>query len=309
MRRWSAAVFLFSQSVILVAGCASTETAESADETEGGLTSAPMAAADVCARWRGDRQDRAEGAWSGNVAACNAGDVTAAGRANGLKLVNLYRAMAGLPAVTLDSTKNARSQKCALMMDANDSLNHAPPTSWKCYSQDGKDGAGQSNIATTPAVAAVDLYMSDPGNDTTIGHRRWILSNSLGPIGIGSTSDYSCMNVIGGTGKAGKAYVAWPPAGPFPSGALKASFDYELDKTGWSVQSDTIDLSKGKVTITDGTTNKPVTVNVLGANYGSKYAIRIVPNGWKSEKGHTYSVKVSGVSPAVAYDVQITDCD
>ncbi|WP_394821967.1 CAP domain-containing protein [Pendulispora albinea] len=276
---------------------------------DAGPSPGPDPAAQVCARWRSDRQERAEGAWSGNVAACNAGDTASPGRANALKLVNLYRWMAALSPVTDDAAKNAKSQQCALMMDANKSLNHSPPTTWKCYSQDGADGAGRSNIATTPGVKAVDLYMSDPGNETTLGHRRWILSKSLGPIGLGSTSNYSCMNVIGGSGNEARPYVAWPPGGPFPSGALKASFSYQLDKTGWSIQSDTIDLSKGTVTITDGGTNMPVTVNVLGANYGSRYAIRMVPNGWTSQKGHTYSVSVSGISQPINYQVQITDCD
>ena len=46
--------------------------------------------------------------------------------------------------------------------------------------------------------------MVDSGNATTIGHRRWILSNSLGPIGIGGTDRASCMWTLSGTGRAGK---------------------------------------------------------------------------------------------------------
>ncbi len=262
----------------------------------------------VCARWRSDRQDMSEGAWSGNVAACNAGDIAANGRDNTIKLLNLYRYIAGLPGVTHDATLDAQGQQCALMMTANNALNHNPPTSWACYSQEGHDGAGQSNIASTPAVSAVDLYMADPGNDTTIGHRRWILSNSLGPVGIGSTDKYSCLHVFNGTGNANKPWTAWPPPGPFPSGALHASFD-QLDKTGWSIQSDNIDFANAVVTITDGGANMPVTTNVLGAWYGAQYAIRIVPNGWTSQKGHTYSVNVTGVSQPISYQVQIVDCD
>ena len=215
--------------------------------------------------------------------------------------------MAGLPEVKSDSTRNSGAQKCALMMDANNTLSHSPPTSWTCYDATGASTAGKSNIASTPGVEAVDLYMIDPGNETTIGHRRWILSNSLGPIGLGSTSSYSCMWVIGGSGGGSKAWTAWPPPGDFPFEAVSVSWS-SLDSTGWTLQSDSISLSGAKVSITDGGTDRPVTVTTLGANYGSSYAIRMLPKGWTAQAGHTYHVSVTGVSPAITYDVKMVAC-
>lgn len=241
------------------------------------------------------------------MAACNAGDTSAAGRANALKLVNLYRFMAGLPPVTNDAARDQKAQACALMMDANDALSHAPPMNWACYSADGAQAAGNSNIAGTAGVSGVDLYMADNGNETTMGHRRWILSGSLGPIGLGSTDSYSCMWVLGGSGNANQPFTAWPPPGTFPSGALKASF-IGIDETGWTIQSSSIDLSGAQVTVMDGGQDRPVSVTPLGANYGSSYAIRMVPKGWTSQVGHTYSVSVAGVSQAIKYDVEIIDC-
>jgi hypothetical protein len=261
----------------------------------------------ICARWKGDRAALGEGTWSGNVAGCNAGDISADGRANALKLVNLYRFLAGLPDVGVDAAKNGRAQECALMMHANNQLSHSPPTTWKCYTDAGKTGAATSNISSGAGVMSVDLYMADPGNATTIGHRRWILSNSLGPIGLGSTSQYSCMLVIGGSGNGGKAYQPWPPAGIVPIEAFNASFQ-SIDQTGWTIQSDSINLSNAQVTVTDGGVNKPVSVTTLGANYGSSYAIRMVPSGWTTQAGHTYSVNVAGVSPPISYDVEVVDC-
>jgi uncharacterized protein YkwD len=115
---------------------------------------APTARKDlVCWRWRCDRMNRSEGSWSGNLASCNAGDISTAGRQNALKLVNLYRFLGGLPAVTTDATKNAAAQKCALMQHANGTLSHTPPTTWKCYSADGASAAGRSNIAGAPGWA------------------------------------------------------------------------------------------------------------------------------------------------------------
>jgi hypothetical protein len=263
----------------------------------------------VCLHWKCDRAVLDEGTWTGDVGSCNAGDVTNGGRDNALRLLNMYRFIAQLPPVTHENGRNMRAQKCALMMDANDSLSHAPPMSWTCYSADGASGAGSSNIASAPGVTAIDMYMNDFGNATTMGHRRWLLSNSLGPVGLGSTSQSSCAQVIGGNGHAGKPWMAWPPVGPVPLAAFKAGgFGQSIDETGWTIQSDSIDLDPGQVTVTDGGTNRPVTTTVLGAGYGSSSAIRFVPSGWTAAAGHTYHVSVAGVSTAIAYDVQVVAC-
>ncbi|MCK9462984.1 MAG: CAP domain-containing protein [Proteobacteria bacterium] len=261
----------------------------------------------MCERWNADRADLSEGAWSGSLDTCDAGDITESARESALRLVNLYRWLCGLPAVTDDATKNAGAQECALMMHANGTLNHYPPTSWTCYSDAGASTAGQSNIATAAAVGAVDLYMVDPGNPTTIGHRRWILSNSLGPIGIGSTSGYSCMHVLYGSGSAGASWTAWPPSGQVPIAAFTPSWS-SVDDTGWTVQSDSISLSSADVTVTLGGDDKPVTVTHLLEGYGSSSAISFIPSGWSTAAGNTYHVTLSGVSSPIEYDVEVIDC-
>ena len=259
----------------------------------------------VCTRWSEDRQDLREGAWTGDVSTCDAGDVMPPGRDNALRLVNLYRWLAGLPQATLDSVRNSKAQQCALMMHANHSLSHNPPSSWSCYSQDGAQAAGSSNIATAPCVEAVDMYMSDFGNEDTMGHRRWILSNSLGAIGIGSTSSYSCMWVVATGGHAAAAWTAWPPAGIVPFELFRIQ---SLDDIGWTVQSDSIDLSSAQVTVTLGGRTLPVTVSNLPSGYGSWYAVRIVPQSWNTQAGNTYHVSITNVSTPIDYDVQVVDC-
>ncbi len=271
---------------------------------QGGGTSV----AAICARWTSDRQNLAEGSWTGSVSSCAAGDVTGPGRANALKLVNLYRWLCGLPAVGTDSAKDTSAQDCALIMDANNKLSHSPPSSWACHSASGAAAAGKSNIASTAGVKAVDLYIADPGNETTMGHRRWILNNKLGPIGLGSTSSYSCMHVIGGSGSGSNAWTAFPPPGPVPAKLFTASYA-SVDSTGWTIQSESINLASAKVTITEGGQNRPVTVATLQSGYGSKYAIVIRPQGWTSAAGKTYKVSVTGISQAINYDVQVVSCN
>jgi len=196
------------------------------------------------------------------------------------------------------------------MMTANDTLSHEPPMSWKCYSEVGAQGARTSNISSGPGVSSVLSYMVDDGNLTTFGHRRIILSNELGPIGLGSAGKdgSSCMQNIGGKGTANKAWMAWPPPGPFPMQAYVDAYKRSLDATGWSIQSKDIDLSKATVTVTSGGQNKAVKVEQLTGNYGQAKAIRVAPDGWKAEVGATYSVSVGGTATPIAYDFQLIDC-
>lgn len=270
----------------------------------------PDETAMLCARWNGDRAALGEGTWSGDVNACNKGAVTQDGRDNALRLINLYRFIADLPPVTEDPARTDKAQSCALMMHANGALNHNPPMNWKCYAAEGAEAAGKSNISSTPGVLGVDLYMVDPGNDTTIGHRRWILSNSLGGVGLGSTSQSSCLWVIGGDGNAGKPWTAWPPPGLVPRQALHVPTIgwANVDETGWTVQSDGIDLSAATVSVKQNGADRPVAVNVLGQGYGSTHAVRFVPQGWTVEVGKTYDVALGNVSQAIAYSVTIVDC-
>lgn len=270
----------------------------------------PDEAAMLCARWNDDRAGLAEGSWNGDVNACNKGALGQEGKDHALRLINLYRFIADLPPVSEDAARSDKAQACALMMHANGALNHNPPMNWKCWTAEGSEAAGKSNISGTPGVLGIDLYMVDPGNDTTIGHRRWILSNSLGGVGFGSTSQSSCLWVIGGNGNGGKAWTAWPPPGLVPLQALHVPTIgwAHVDQTGWTVQSDSIDLGAAQVSIKENGVDRPVASNVLGQGYGSSFAIRFVPQGWEVAAGATYDVTVSGASEPIAYSVTIVDC-
>jgi uncharacterized protein YkwD len=264
----------------------------------------------TCERWKADTANLDEGTWSGAVDGCNAGDISADGRDNALRMFNLVRWLADLPAVVTEDTRNQQAQACSLMMTANDMLSHMPPMDWKCYSDLGAKGASTSNISGGPGVASVLSYMVDSGNETTFGHRRIVLSNELGPIGLGSAGKdgSSCMQNIGGTGKAGKAWMAWPPPGPFPMQAYTDVYKRTLDSTGWSLQSKSIDLKAAQVTIMSGGQAKPVKVEQLTGNYGQSTAIRIVPDGWKAAAGASYAVSVTGTATPIAYEVQLIGC-
>ena len=113
--------------------------------------------------------------WTGSIAGCNPGTTNLAHQQAVIDRVNYFRALVELPATTLLSgTPTTQSQAAALMMSANDDLDHEPPVSWLCYSADGATGAGSSNLALgISGVGAIDLYMTDPGSgNITAGQRR-----------------------------------------------------------------------------------------------------------------------------------------
>jgi len=277
-----------------------------------GVAAAANSADEVCRRWVCDRADLSEGLSTGNVTSCDPGDLLPPGRPNALKLVNLYRFLTGMPAVTEDPTFDTDAQDCAVIQAAN-GLSHTPTSTATCYNATGATASNRSSICGGQAVGCIDLYMDDSANATgpNFGHRTWILANSLGPVGFGSvgsggrTMTASCFYQVGGTGKAGVAYVAWPPGGPVPLQAFTAT---ELDKSGWSLQSDTIDLGAATATVMDGTTSKPVTVSTNLGSYGAKYALGITPNGWASLAGHSYLVTIGGTSTPISYTVEVVDC-
>ena len=190
-----------------------------------------------------------------------------------------------------------------MLMHANHSITHSPPEDWTCWSEAASEAAGASLIATTGAVRAMDLFLLDPGNEGTLGHRRWLLSGSLGPVGVGSTTEFSCVWYQGGAGTAEPAWTAWPPPGEVPHDVLGQG---TLDWTGWSVQSDTLDLHDRAVRVWQDDVEVPVVVTTLSDGDGSATALSFRPDGWTAQVGPTYRVELQGTD--IAYELWFVDC-
>lgn len=160
----------------------------------------------------------------GSVNSCLPGVSGAASNAATLSAVNFVRSLAGLAPVTFSPDLNARAQATALMMDANDRLDHFPSSSWKCWSAVGAATASKSNLAMAwpdlKSGQVVGLYMDDKGpSNEAVGHRRWILNPFTTTMGNGSTSTANAMVVVGPTNRArpNPRFVGWPTAGYFPN--------------------------------------------------------------------------------------------
>ena len=114
--------------------------------------------------------------WTGNITNCIEGTVSQVVHNRVIQLMNYYRRMVGVDAqVVLDATLNAKCQKAALIMQANNGLSHNPPMNWACWSQDGRDAAASSNLSagSHDFFNPIDNYVSDDGGGNQIvGHHR-----------------------------------------------------------------------------------------------------------------------------------------
>lgn len=164
--------------------------------------------------------------WTGSTASCTNGTESAASITATRAAVNFYRELNNLPAITFDTAKNATALGTALLMEANGTLNHHPPSTWSCWNQARDDGAALSNLNQgATGAGAVDSYISDLGdNNTEVGHRRWVLYPLAGTFGTGSTRDFNALHVLTGHGTtrpAGVSWVTWPSAGYVPRQAFR----------------------------------------------------------------------------------------
>jgi uncharacterized protein YkwD len=283
----------------------------------------------VCHRWTCDRDVKTAVPWNGEAARCSAGSLDEATRARALRLVNTYRFLAGVPEVKTEPRWEQAAQECALLAHANNKLSHEPPPQWSCWTDLAAKASAASLVANRSAAVAVDAYIEDPGNETTMVHRRWLLGTDLQRVAFGSTSKFSCITVDGrtfagplltsddDTNSASKPtrkkssssdapFVAWPPVGLVPIEALRTT---KVDTLGWTVQSSKLELDRATVEVSVGGVAKKVTVSSLKAGQGSGSAIRFVPDGWSIEAGRKYDVRVTrGKDVSLAFTVEPVDC-
>jgi uncharacterized protein YkwD len=180
--------------------------------------------------------------WTGTSNLCSPGSTSAEFKDAVLRRINFYRLMAGVPPVERFNLEyTLKAQAAALMMSVNQALDHTPPEDWQCYSQDGKEGAGSSNLAAGAyGPAAINLYMSDMGDyNTAVGHRRWILYPQTQEMGTGDIpTDHwrTTTNALyvfdshlwEARPETRSPFVAWPPEGYVPSPVVfpRWSFSY-----------------------------------------------------------------------------------
>jgi uncharacterized protein YkwD len=253
--------------------------------------------------------------WTGgSLASCTPGTVSAATRQAQLAVINFYRGLAGLGPVTENAAASAQAQQAALIMNANQQLDHYPDSSAACWTQAGHDSAGKSNLAMgwpTTAGLPVDAWMDDQGLDS-VGHRSWLLYPTLTQVGIGLTATYSALQwgsptsgfpMMSGSHAGG---TAWPAPGYLP---------YQVMPTArWSYSQPGIGFGRATVTVTKN--GRPLPVSGLYTDWPTFPAGTIsFPDPvltWELPAltpppagGHdTYTVSIGG-PVSVSYDVLV----
>lgn len=269
--------------------------------------------AEVCTAWDNANAERAMGdGFTVSTMTCDPGALSRDAVDDALGRLNFYRWLVGLAPTTDAAGDNDAAQKCALVSAWNPAgpAAHSPPSSATCYTTEGAAGAGSSNIAwgASDAANAIDLWMIDFGNETTFGHRRWLLNPPLNPVGIGhyrggnNYGSASCIRVFGGSGGGPTPnWLAFPPPGFVPQ---------QVALWHWTVHGN-IPLNGASATVTrvsDGA-NMPIQFQILSGPYGQA-AASILRDGWNPVAGETYHVKVTGQGGAgtIEYDVKPTNC-
>lgn len=240
----------------------------------------------------GSRSD--ETPWTGHEPSCIPGEVPLQTKERILMRLAYYRRAAGLNNKIIENAaKSGRAQAAALMMYANQSLNHAPPNTWKCYSEDGRKGAANSLLTQQNNAEAIDAYIRDRGDDNgPVGHRRWLLWPKLQEIGIGNTQQTNALWVLGNPGNPpddAPGFIAWPPNGYLPK---------QLATEKWSFSKAGANFSHARLVMKDAKGN-PISIQLetLDDTYGDP-TIVWVPSG----------IDISGTTDA-AFTVTLQDVD
>jgi hypothetical protein len=255
---------------------------------------------DVCARWRAEYPARSATVWTPGVSTCDPGTAHPDAIEDAVRRTNLFRGLAGLPPVVENAEFSRKAQLCAVLQAAMGDLDHTPPASAPCYSADGAEAAGSSNLAygISNIADAVDLYLSDTGV-RSLGHRRWILHPPYDRAGFGFARGYSCQWVFGWGSDPGVAFVAWPAAGPFPIQALGGP---------WSIGASGVRFAGATVSVTrvsDGASLTVTDVYVPDSGYGLETLAWTV--GGTSGPG-AYRVRIEGTARTFDYTVELVDC-
>lgn len=285
------------------AGCVATAPGDPTSRTS----------AEVCARWSQDHVITEPNPLVSNGMDCDAGSLRVGAINDTLKRINLFRWLSGLGPVSDDPALNATNQLCANLESwwnfSMPESPHSPPPSSKCYTAQGASGAGMSNIAWGSGPAdSIDQFIEDNGNETTMGHRRWIVNPPLGKVGIGyweGGGPYGraeCLAVFDSSGNGPQPpWVAVPNQGVVP--AEVAQWTWSFHGSDGAIASATIAMLR-----VDDNTAIPVNVLTLSQGYGQT-AISWRPMG-AITAGMTYRVTVSGLTNGdITYDVKPVTCN
>jgi uncharacterized protein YkwD len=260
--------------------------------------------------------------WNGAVSGCNPGTLPQDVLDKALLRIKYFRKVAGVQnnTISMEATRNAKSQQNALMIKSNSNISHNPPPSWTCFTAAGKEAAENGNIAIGVSdVENITLWMEDGGTgNESAGHRRWILFSNAAEFGFGSTNTSGSLWVINDIDNwalpAGTPeFIAWPAKGFIPKQLVFPRWSFSVPFGSFPFQ---VDFTDAVVTMkTEAGTAVNLNIihrEVISNSYAGDNTIVWEPSGIdpdpSSDVKYTVKVagvKVNGVSKDYEYDVTI----
>jgi hypothetical protein len=256
---------------------------------------------------------------------CFPGHNSDAFQAAELLRLNWYRAMAGDPAnIVLNPIDDWGSQQMAVIINANNALNHNPPASYSCYNTFAASYAGgDQSLGADGAEATTDFIWDFGANNNEVGHRRWILYPEETVMGVGDVPDSgtnAAANLtyvfdpasFGARPATRQPYVAWPPEGYAP---------YQVVFPYWSFALSNADFTGATVNMTSNGVPVSTVIQPYKIGYGENTLVW-VPMGLDATTEGTsfpfngtdtvYSVTVGNITnngTTVQYSYNVTVFD
>jgi GEVED domain/Cysteine-rich secretory protein family len=275
--------------------------------------------ADYTTNFLGAAVSNTELGWTGAVSGCVSGSISALAQSRTLQRINYYRRLVGVTDnTTFDPSRNVATQNAALMMKANNALDHFPPNTWVCYTAAGYTGAGNSNIASgSHSAQAIKQFIDDGGsNNTAVGHRRWLLYARQSSFGHGSTDNTDIIWVFNTTVTPASvpSFVAFPPAGYVPRDLIPARWSFSTPNNATSA-----DFTSCTVTVTNEAGTALARTQYTPTNgYGDNTVVWDFTNpgtdlAWTGSTDKAFDVRVAGakigsvVQPDYVYRVVAID--
>lgn len=170
--------------------------------------------------------------------------------------INFFRLANRLPMIKMNASSHTKTQKAAIMMDANHALSHAPDKKWKCYSEEGAQTASKSCLGLTQPehyknTAFVSHFIQDFGDQNYYcGHRRWLLYSKSKEMAYGSTGIAEVILVADGVDfntptKDLPNFVAYPWPGYVPANLIFTKWSFSIPEQ----ENQTVDFSKCNIKV------------------------------------------------------------
>ncbi|MDA8886300.1 CAP domain-containing protein [Bacteroidia bacterium] len=229
--------------------------------------------------------------WNGDRSGCNAGSIDIDIQSKVANRINYFRRNAGVPEVLFDEATNEYCQEAALMMMSNNKLEHDPPRTWRCWTNEGAYAAKHSLLIKDANTSMAVTYIMDDKNPSA-GNRRWLLYPNGKVYGHGSTDNIAVIWALDDSGSTDTAQymdlpVTWPPQGDVPQLMMFSNWTFSIYR----------DLNDAKVEVKQDGKVIDVTVEKFVRGYGAPTLVfkpAIVKTALPSKSNFDVTVTLSG---------------